>query len=226
MMNKKVINLVSNFFQKAIELFYPFKCPYCGDIIIGSSTSCENCQNKISKNTEITNIFINNNIKIQCISPLKYTGIVRDAILKFKFREYSSYAKIFANHILSELKNKNLNLDFNVITEVPLAIGQLKNRGYNQSELIAKHLSMALDISHEKLVEKVKNNLQQHDLTKENRIKNVKNVYRARSNAKINGKNIILCDDIITTGNTLKECAKILYENNAKNILCVTIAKS
>ena len=98
-------------------------------------------------------------------------------------------------------------------------------RGYNQSTLIARDISKTINLRYEELLVKNKKNKVQSKLKKSDRIENVKNVYSVINKEKIINKNIIIFDDIYTTGSTLNECARVLKNNGAKNIIVFTIAK-
>lgn len=100
-------------------------------------------------------------------------------------------------------------------------------RGYNQTELLAKNLSKNLKIPYNyNILVKSKNNQTQSLLEKSQREKNVENVFKIKNPSKIKDKNIILLDDIYTTGATVRECSKILKNAGAKKILVFVIAKS
>ena len=102
-------------------------------------------------------------------------------------------------------------------------------RGYNQSELIAKEIAKKIEnIEYRNdILLKIKNTARQSSLNKEQRKENIKNAYLIKSSNKeyILNKNILIFDDIYTTGSTANECAKMLKEAGAKNIGILTIAK-
>ena len=111
---------------------------------------------------------------------------------------------------------------------VPISKKRLKDRGYNQSELIAKEISKMLSIKIEKnIIKKLIDTPPQSLLNKEQRQENIKGVYKAYNIEKIKNKNILIVDDIYTTGNTVNECAKVLVEKgiNKQKIGVLTIAK-
>ena len=115
---------------------------------------------------------------------------------------------------------------------VPIHKKRKAQRGYNQSELICTELVRIIKENkigtiflEKNCLQKVKHNLPQSSLNRKERVENVKQVYSLRHPERIKGKNIILVDDIYTTGSTVNACAKILKENGAKTIIVVTIAK-
>ena len=101
-----------------------------------------------------------------------------------------------------------------------------RKRGYNQTELIAREIAKNTKLILEKdVLVKIKNVTSQTKLTKEKRIQNVKDVFKIISNKKIYKKNIILLDDIYTTGSTVNEASRILKLAGARKIGVLTIAK-
>ena len=116
--------------------------------------------------------------------------------------------------------------DIDIITAVPLHKLRKKERGFNQSEILASKIGKLIGVPYVGLLVKFKKNKVQHSLPRLEREENVKNVYKAINENKIKGKNILLCDDIVTTGSTLRECAKILFEAGANKVYCATTAKA
>lgn len=117
---------------------------------------------------------------------------------------------------------------YDIILVVPISKKREKERGYNQSELIAKEISKIISVKIEKkILYKVKNTKPQSTLNKQQRQENAKGAYIAKNTSKIENKKILIIDDIYTTGNTVSECAKMLTEKGIKrnNIGILTIAK-
>lgn len=109
---------------------------------------------------------------------------------------------------------------------VPISKKRNKERGYNQSALIAKELGKLLNIEYENnCLIKAKNTIEQSKLNKEERQKNLQGVYILVNKEKMDCKKIILLDDIFTTGSTVNECCKVLRQANVKEILVITLAK-
>jgi ComF family protein len=119
---------------------------------------------------------------------------------------------------------KKMNWPIDVIVPVPLHKIRLDERGYNQSELLARELSYRLNIFMSKALRRVRNTTTQTALHKEERIENVKGAFKVTYKDTIVGKNVLLVDDVLTTGATLDECAKVLKENGAKDVYVATIA--
>ncbi|MCI8273702.1 MAG: ComF family protein [Clostridia bacterium] len=117
---------------------------------------------------------------------------------------------------------------YDIIIIVPISDKRKKERGYNQSELLAKEISKILLIEYSKqIIYKIKDTQPQSVLNKRQRQENVKGVYEAKNIEKVRNKKILIIDDIYTTGNTVNECAKVLVQKgiDRKNIGVLTIAK-
>lgn len=159
----------------------------------------------------------------------KYDGIVRNLIINYKFNDCAYLYKTFAKIILDNKKICDFIKSYDIIIPVPIHRKRKLLRGYNQTELIAKALAKTLEnvTYNTKALIKTKNNSKQSTLSRLERERNVLNAYEfnEREADKIYNKKILIFDDIYTTGNTIKECAKIINKFNPKSIGIVTIAK-
>lgn len=220
---KEVISIeIVNFL---LELIYPNVCGICGDI--NKESLCTECNEKIMK-IETSRIEEYKNKKFENHAYLfKYEGNIRKLILDYKFHDKAYLYKTFARLILNNSKICKYICSYDLMIPVPIHKQRYIERGYNQSELIAKEISKKLiNIEMEKkILIKIKNNLKQSTLNEIEREKNVKDVYKVINEQKIKDKKIILIDDIYTTGNTANECAKILKQSGAKKIGIFTLAK-
>lgn len=132
----------------------------------------------------------------------------------------------FVNFILKNKKIFKKLQSYDTIIPVPISKKRMKERGYNQSLLIAKKLSkdVIIDLQTNCLF-KTKNIIEQSKLNKEQRKQNIQNVYELKNREIINNKQILLIDDIYTTGSTVKECARVLQQANPKRIDVLVIAR-
>ena len=164
---------------------------------------------------------------IRHIYVFSYKDKIRNLILDYKFNDQSYLYKIFSKIVIKNEKVRAILENYDIITPVPIHTRRKAQRGYNQSELIAKEIANQVKkIKYEgHVLKKVKHTVPQSSLTKEQRKQNAQNVYKIMHQEKIKNKRIVLLDDIYTTGNTAKACAKILKENGAKKIIVLTIAK-
>lgn len=224
-----------------LDLVFPEKntCLICGywDESIGEDYICKEClyNLKIIKghNCKICSkpLITSGEICIECIetpkffrkvySPYKYEGLIRDIIKDYKYNNKPYYYKMLGELLYKHIKE--IDIDFDIISYVPLHKNKRRKRGYNQSELMAKYLEKKLNISCERLIERLLDTKAQNQLKREDRVKNLKNTFLAEKN--LGNKNILIVDDVYTTGTTLNECSKSLLKVGVKNIYGLTLAR-
>lgn len=216
---KKIIN-------KILDLIYPQVCGICGKI--NTKSLCNKCEINLKKYLaiQIDNYNDFGTYYDKHIYFFQYEGIIRKLLINYKFNEKSYLYRSFVNFLLKQQKVFEIIKTYDIILPVPISKKRYNQRGYNQTELIAREISKRADI---KLVTnclyKVKNNVPQSTLNKDDRIENVKNAYIIKNSKIIKDKRVIILDDIYTTGSTVNECSKSLKQNNVKEILVMTIAK-
>lgn len=154
----------------------------------------------------------------------EYKSLVRNLILKYKFSDCGYLSNLFVNVILNNKKINEILKSYDIMIPVPVSKLKKKIRGYNQTELITKHFKNYIEIDSKNLV-KIRNTKTQSTLSANERIQNVKNAFELKDVSSIKNKDIILFDDIITTGLTINEISKILKEAGARKVLVLVIAK-
>ena len=176
----------------------------------------ENYEEDVSKNFSEHNYFF------------KYENVIRSQILALKFQE-KPYVYKTITYFLKNMQKSFENLKkYDIIIVVPISKRRKSDRGYNQSELIAREISKIIKVPiAKKILYKSKNTVPQSSLNKKQREENAKGAYKAKKDVKLYDKKILLIDDIYTTGSTLNECAKCLMKIGIKksNIGVLTIAK-
>ncbi|MCK4918441.1 MAG: ComF family protein [Candidatus Pacebacteria bacterium] len=159
----------------------------------------------------------------------------RQAIWSLKFKNNSKISQLFGqityDYLIEELSELNLltNFDKPILISIPITSKKKRERGYNQTELIALEISK-LDNNNsfeyrKNILKKIKNTLpQSRTRSKEERENNLKDCFKVIMPKLIHGRNIILLDDVITTGTTMNEAKKTLLKHNPKQIICVALA--
>lgn len=210
--------MILKIFNKILDFIYPNKCVFCEEIIPLNEDDniCKYCYAEID--------FITDD-KEPSLAVFCYDDITRFSILRLKYNNRREYAKIFAKMMYNKLVKIDIK-KYDYIICVPMYIKKKKKRGYDQAELIAEELSKLCNIPIEKgnLI-RTKNTLAQSKVSFDERAKNVKDVFEVLNPNIIKGKNILLIDDIYTTGNTINNCGKALKEAGANNICYFTLAK-
>lgn len=211
-----------------INIFLPKRCIYCNKILDYNKefSICDRCilpalNKEIPKRDFVEKSFD----AVLCAT--YYEKNVRYAMIKFKFKAVTKLADTFSNMMLIKVKEDYRYLCSDMITSVPLSEKRFKERGYNQSHLLAKNLSSKLNIPYnENLLVKIKDIPKISKLTLSQRRKIVKGVYKINNNFDIRGKRIVLIDDIFTTGSTVNECARILKKNGAESVFVLTACET
>ena len=215
--------------NKIINLIYPQTCSICGKTHINAL--CNKCKIKLKKEFKFQKEDYKEQTEKNFVEHyyfFKYQNVIRSQILSLKFHEKPYIYKTIASFLENNKKSFEKLKKYDIILIVPISNKRKKERGYNQSELLAKEIAKIISVKIEKnKILKIKNTLPQSTLNKIQREENVKGVYKAIQIEKIRNKKILIFDDIYTTGNTVNECAKVLVEKGIKreNIGVLTIAK-
>ena len=205
-----------------MELLFPPKCVLCRQLLkTGETDLCGSCRADAPE-------YPNRKIKLQFLDSFAavwyYEGNVRASLLRYKFhnaRSYSaSYGRILAMKLLREYPD-----GFDVLTWVPVSRLRKLRRGYDQVELLAKAVGKELGMAPVPTLKKIRNNRPQSRLKGvEARRANVLGAYRILENTDVKGKRVALLDDILTTGATAGECARVLLSTGAKEVHCAAMA--
>ena len=234
---KRIIRQSENayWWENIKSLVFPPVCGICGKL--NENYLCGRCNLELQRCAEfqrdsyITEAGFKRKHFDEHIYFFQYQGLIREQLINYKFNDESYKYKAISSFILKNFILKDLNIfrifdDYDVIIPVPISKKRLKERGYNQAELISKEISKKLNkILSTKCLYKNKNIIAQSNLNKEEREENIKGVYDIKNMKKLINKKVLLVDDIYTTGSTANECCKVLEEVGAIKIGVMTIAK-
>lgn len=134
------------------------------------------------------------------------------------------FGNFAANEIKEKLKKHNLLNQIDLITYAPRKKSSIRKYSFDQGREIAKFLSEATSIPYDDLIIRKGKSLEQKFLNPVQREQNVKNLYHFNKTKSINNKTVLIVDDVITTGATVKACSKILKENGARMVFALSIA--
>lgn len=203
-----------------LSLLFPPKCVLCRKVLSAKETDlCNDCRRDIPEFS-----FPKNHIPfVEGWSAVWYYKDVRQSLFRYKFRNVRSYADVYARQLAFKLMARRETYDY--ITWVPVSFRRRLKRGYDQVYLLAKALSREMGIPLVSTLKKKRHNVAQSTIHDDSqRRANVLGAYRINPKADIAGKQILLLDDIITTGATCSECARTLLTAGAKKIYCAAIA--
>ena len=179
-----------SFLESLASLLFPPRCAFCGKPgVHGVCSECEKalpyCKTPLHERAEIG----------ACLAPLKYEGIVREALLNYKFHAGQSRCTGFGD-VLAQAAAEHFGGEFDLVTYVPVSKKRKQERGYDQSYLLARETCRHWSVAPETLLQKTKDNVAQSSLSsREERQKNVVGAYVAVNEDKIKGKRILLIDD-------------------------------
>lgn len=185
-------------------------CLHCGENLISDGDYCKRCKGKKF-------------IVDRALSPFLYINEIRCLIhsLKYDGKKYVSkcLAKFMADYFLKQ------NLFADIIIPIPLCDKRLKQRGYNQSELLANEISKHLNLKvNTESLKRVKETPTQTELTSIERQKNMRDAFRVYKPKLIRNKSVLLIDDVYTTGATVNECARVLKDAGVSCVYVLTAA--
>lgn len=158
-------------------------------------------------------------------TPGPFSGTVAEAIHLLKYSERRSIARRLAALMRGCLAPGDRYLQSDLIAAVPLHGARLRERGYNQAQLLADEFSRMTGIPADpKAVSRTRHNPTQTRLNRKQRLENVRNIFRAQDPSRVRGRRVILVDDVLTTGATIGSCARALLEAGASEVLALAAA--
>ena len=199
-----------------LSLIFPPRCEVCRK---GSpEVLCTECFRQIK--------FMHPHLGIHSVSV--YEGVLRSAIHRFKFKKRKRLAEPLGILLVKYLSSSPLleMKEMDVIIPVPLHPKRLKERGFNQAELLAKTISKYYEIPVAAALERTKNTQAQFDLPRTERFKNISGAFKVSDVKSVYNKNILLLDDIYTTGSTIAECSKALKTAGARRVEVLTLSRA
>lgn len=217
---------------------FPNRCKYCGDCgaLVGTTqTLCPSCQTNLPHILPEICLFCGYQ-KTDCIckqrkmqyqaicAPFYYTGAVERAVHRYKFSDKPFLAEIYAEDVAATVRREYAAVQFDVVTFVPFTDKQMKQREWNPGETLARAVAAVLQLPCEPLLCKLCETKTQHSLGSRERTGNVFGAFEVSASADLQGKTVLLVDDIKTTGATLSECAKMLRLGGAKAVYAAAFA--
>ncbi len=209
-----------------LDLLYPPKCVYCNCALPSSNQhACEICKQ--------TKPFLQNSTRPltgeyfhSCYSVAWYSGNIRKAMIAYKFQRKRYYVSSFSI-ALSECISHHYTNHFDVITWVPASKKTVKSRTYDQSYLLAMSISKKLKTPILNTIKTSDDKIPQSSLThSEERTSNIKTMFSLLPTVNLDNKRVLLIDDIVTTGATLNEIARIYKNAGAAEVICATFCRT
>lgn len=192
--------------DRTLQRFAPPWCDRCGLPDVFSSCACDSTPHELSH--------------VRSVGP--YSGWIRGAIHALKYENEWGRGEHFGPLVAAVAATTG---SYDVIVPVPLHASRLRRRGFNQSQLLAEHVSCNLGVPTEPLLIRTKATASQVDLDATQRYENTRNAFVLARPTALNDSSVLLVDDVITTGSTLAACATVLRDAGATTVDAVTIAR-
>lgn len=223
--------------QRAIDLLYPPRCPFCGQVL-GPLTECPDCAGEIQKLTLHPPRLPESEFHIDALSRAaalyRYEGLVRGGVLRFKKGGHPDAARWFGAK-MATLFGCDFSAAYGILdTEhLPLAPAELivpapssHRRSWQPTRLLAARLSRALEIPWADVLQKLPDKGPQEGLSGRERLRNARGAVRVLPRKPVSGRRVLLVDDVITTGGTANESARVLLQAGAASVELICIAAS
>lgn len=225
--------------KKALELLYPTTCIFCGEIC--KKGICESCREKI--------VYIQEPLCKKCGKPIQsqekeycfdcqkrrvhyeqgrslwlHEKPVSSSIYNFKYKNKRVYGEVYGRELAEQFGTLIRMWKIDVLIPVPIHRKRMRKRGYNQAEIIARELGNRMNIPVDtSVIIRERETMPQKELGQKNRRKNLKKAFRL-TGKRMRGKNILLIDDIYTTGSTIEAMAELLKKTKCEKIYFLTIS--
>ncbi len=205
-------------------MVFPPKCAFCRGVLErGSGMICPDCERTLPWRGE-QRVEKKGRYLDALAAPLGYDERVRAALHRYKFGGVTAYARVFGK-LVADCVRSSLAGEYDLISWVPLSSERKAERGYDQAMLIALAAALELDDVAVNTLVKVRNVQPQSSKTEASeRYANVSGAYEAADAELVRGKRVLLIDDIVTSGATVGECARVLRMAGASGVVCCCLA--
>jgi competence protein ComFC len=233
-------------FEALASLFYPATCVGCEANVERSDYLCPECEKRAprivapfcAKCSEpfpgaITQTFrcancAERKLHFDCaVAAYRSRGLVRNVLHQFKYGKQRHLRHPIAKWLSESLDDPRLRgRRFDLIVPVPLHPTRERERGFNQAALIAELLATSAAIPERPVLERIRYTTTQTAYDRAERMENLHGAFRLRKNQDVRGLHVLLIDDVLTTGSTLSECARVLRKAGAVSVHAATAARA
>ncbi len=216
-----MLNKIGSFL---LELLFPSRCPWCEEVL-AFAPACA-CEKELLASCLSQNKIMHGQVPYvdamwACYG---YGPPVSEVCHRFKYEGQKNLAAPLGKLMAQWLQNEKTAIGVDVVVAVPLSKKAERRRGFNQSECLVQELCKNTGLkSQTQWLKKTRDTRQQRTLPQELRRENVKGVFAVSQEADFYGKTVMIIDDVLTTGSTLSECAKVIKEAGAKQCIGFTL---
>ena len=228
------------------SLFYPAACVVCSSNVERSDYLCESCKSRAPRITPpfcakcsepfsgaITQTFSCANCEHRllhfdsAVAAYRSRGLVRNLVHAFKYGHQRHLRHPLAHWLGETMRDPRLRgRRFDLIVPVPLHPARERERGFNQAALLAELFARQIAVPHRLALERIRYTKTQTAYDRAERMENLRDAFRLRKNMNVRELHVLLIDDVLTTGSTLSECARVLKEAGAISVYAATAARA
>ncbi len=229
-----------------VSLCFPAHCGVCRDSTEAGVHLCEACAEEVERiqppycakcsspfQGAITQEFVCSNCKerelhFECaISCYVSSGPVRDFVHGFKYLGHTHLAKTLAAWLAEALDDPRMMAKpFDALVPVPLHHVRQREREFNQAEVLARLIAEKAGRPVWNALKRTRKTPTQTRLDRSERMENLRGAFKVRSPAQVKGKDLVIVDDVFTTGSTVEECSRVLLKAGAASVRVITVARA
>ena len=238
---------IRQFLRELLELAYPPHCVHCGtslrhhsslylcgpcrdDLSYLERPACPRCGEEVGPYVTLDKGCANcRTLRLRfdgAAAPTRYEGLVRELILRLKLGKNRVLAHPLGQLLLAHAQGNGFHEQVDVVMPVPLHWRRRLRRGFNQAELLATDLASRLRLPLlTRNLRRLKSTSTQTRFSRTRRFENVRNAFAVRDSAPLEGQRVLLVDDVMTTGATASECARMLKRAGCDKVYVLTVAR-
>lgn len=226
---------MNEYLKAFFKSLFPQRCAYCGKVVSSDSLMCDSCENVLPRiKGKVCRLCGREADFCSCegeryfkslAAPFYYVGVVRNGLHRFKFRNGQQNAEAFCAEMAKTVRERYADVTFDCLIAVPMTAKSIRHRGYNQIDILCRELEKNLGVKYENgAIIKLYETRKQHGISRVLRKGNLTGVFDVPNPETVCGKTVLLCDDVSTSGETLNECAKMLWLYGVKDVYCISVA--